>query len=362
MDHKAHKTSRIVLLALALSACRGPGEEHDERPTLHVTSPLREDTTLAREYVGQIRAKQHIEIRALERGYLEEIFVDEGQVIQANQPMFQIMPRIYQAEVKKEAAEAKRAEIELSNTKLLADQNVVSPNELALARVNLTRAKAELELAKAHRGLTEIHAPFTGIMGRFQARQGSLLEEGDPLTTLSDNSVVWVYFNMAERDYLHFMATRTAGEQQVVHLRMANGEIFPRPGVIETIEADFDNETGTIAFRAAFENPDGLLRHGQTGKVILAEKLDKALIIPQKATFDILDRKFVYVVDAEGRVASRPIKVRAELPQIFVIEEGLKEEDHILLDGLRNVHEGSVIHPDFSAPADVVAHLEVRAE
>ncbi len=187
-----------MLFALtALSACH-PEVHEVEKTKVHVTSPLRKSTELTREYVAQVRAIQHIELRALERGYLQGIFVDEGQFVQAGHRMFQIMPLIYQAEVQKAQAEAERSQIEFNNTKVLADKNVVSPNELALAKANLNKTQAELSLANTHRGLTEIRAPFSGIMGLFQARQWSLIAEGDLLSTLSDNSTMWVYFNVAE--------------------------------------------------------------------------------------------------------------------------------------------------------------------
>lgn len=350
-----------LALPLALAGCHHEEHHHEEHSTLHVTSPLRQSTELTEEYVGQVRAIQHIELRAMERGYLEEVFVDEGQLLKKGQRMFQLMPRILQAEVQREQAEADRAELELKNTQLLADQKIVSQNELALAQANFAKASAQLELAKAHRGLTEIRAPFTGIMGRFMARQGSLLDEGELLTTMSDNSTVWVYFNVSERDYLRLRAEQTE-ERRPVKLRMANGEFFNQPGVIETIEADFDNETGTIAFRAAFPNPEGLLRHGETGTVVLTIPVDDALIIPQQATFDVLDRKFVYIVDQNGVIHSKPITVTAELPQIYLVSSGLEESDHVLLEGLRKVHEGSTIKAEYMAPKDVIPHLETEAE
>ncbi|HEY1097888.1 MAG TPA: efflux RND transporter periplasmic adaptor subunit [Myxococcota bacterium] len=362
------QSSRFLIasaLALGLAASSGcHHEEHhkEERSTLHVTTPLRRTTEVTREYVGQVRAIQHIEVRALERGYLEGVFVDEGQLVKQGQKMFQLMPRILQAEVHKEEAEAARADIEFNNTKLLADQKIVSQNELALSKVGRDRANAQLELARAHRGLTEIRAPFTGIMGRFQARQGSLLDEGDLLTTLSDNSVVWVYFNVSEAEYLQYKAEEQKGSApQEVQLKMANGQLYPQMGTVETIEADFDNETGTIAFRAAFKNDEGLLRHGETGKIVMTSTLDNAQIVPQQATFDVLDRKFVYVVDDKGTVNSKPITVLAELPQIFAIE-GLNDTDQILLEGLRKVHEGSEITAAMQNPDEVLKHLEVPAE
>jgi membrane fusion protein (multidrug efflux system) len=352
----------VVFTALALAACRHENHEAEEKPKFLVTSPVRRSTELTREYVAQVRAIQHIEVRALERGYLQGIFVDEGQFVQRGQKMFQIMPLIYQAEVQKEQAELDRTEIELNNTKLLADKGVVSPNELALAKANFNRAQAQLSLATTHKGLAEIRAPFSGIMGRFQARLGSLISEGDLLTTLSDNSTMWVYFNVAEAEYLKYKSEAAPDKPTPVKLVMANGQVFDQPGEVRTIEADFNNETGTIAFRATFPNPRGLLRHGETGKIVMTVPVENALLVPQKSTFDVLDKKFVFVVDEHHVVHSRPITVVAEQPQVYLVASGLDEKDQIVLEGLRKVHDGSVIEPEFQKPGEVLANLEVPAE
>jgi membrane fusion protein (multidrug efflux system) len=350
------------LLLLVVAGCQSKAHNGEEGGKLLVTNPLRQSTEIVREYVGQIRAIQHIELRALERGYLQGIFVDEGQFIQSGHKMFQIMPLVLQAEVQKSQAEAERSEIEYNNTKALADKNVVSPNELALSKANLNRAKAQLSLASVHRGFTEIRAPFSGIMGRFHSRLGSLIGEGDLLTTLSDNSTIWVYFNVAEAEYLKYKSEAADNKPMPVGLVMANGQLFDQPGEVRTIEADFNNETGTIAFRATFPNPRGLLRHGETGKIQMRIPIPNALLIPQKGTFDVLDNKFVYVVDDKNVIHSRRITVSAELPQVFVVSDGLSENEKILLDGLRKVRDGSVIEPEFEKPADVISHLEVAAE
>jgi membrane fusion protein (multidrug efflux system) len=217
-------------------------------------------------------------------------------------------------------------------------------------------------LATTHKSLTEIRAPFDGIMGRFHVRMGSLVDEGELLTTLSDNSTVWVYFNVSEAEYLKYKSQPEADRAAPVKLRMANGEIFDQLGKVETIEADFNNETGNLAFRAAFPNPQGLLRHGETGKILMTVPIKNALVIPQKATFDVLDKKFVFVIDEKNVIRSRPITVAAEMPQVYVVESGLDEKDKILLDGLRKVRDGAVVNVDYKNPTDVLAHLEVPAE
>jgi membrane fusion protein (multidrug efflux system) len=351
----------MLVTAVAAAGCHSESHAQEAPPRFLVTSPVRKDTELTKEYVAQIRAIQHIELRALEKGYLQGIFVDEGQRVEKSTRMFQIMPMIYNAEVQKTQAEAALTQVEYNNTKLLADKNVVSPNELALAQAKLNKASAEVNLASSHKSLTEIRAPFTGIMGRFNVRLGSLVSEGELLTTLSDNSTVWVYFNVSEAEYLEY---KKSGQEKgtPVTLQMANGEIFDQPGTVETIEADFNNGTGNLAFRATFKNPKNLLRHGETGKILMTRQVPHALIIPQKATFDVLDKKFVYVIDEKGVVHSKGITVSAELPHLFVVDKGIDEKDKILADGLRKVHDGVTIGIDYKPPSEVLEHLDVPAE
>lgn len=361
-------TKRSSLLISLLAVLAAVGCRHEEahkeveKAKLAVTNPLRKDTEIQREYVSQVRAIQHIELRAQERGYLTGIFADEGQLVKSGQKMFQIMPLLYQAELEKAQAEAEFAGIEFQNTKVLADGNVVSPNELALAKAKMSKAQAELSLAKVHRELTVIKAPFSGIMGRFQVRLGSLVDEGELLTTMSDNSTVWVYFNVTESEYLDYKSRVKGDNPTAVKLQMANGQIFDQAGKIQTIEADFNNETGNIAFRAAFPNPDGLLRHGETGTVLMNMPIHNALIIPQKATFDILDKKYVFVVDDHNIVKQREITVANEMPHVYVVSAGLTEKERILIDGLRKVRDGNEIAVDYQKPSEVFASLELPVQ
>jgi membrane fusion protein (multidrug efflux system) len=344
------------------AGCGHEEEHHAETGTFPVTSAVRTDTTVVQEYVAQIRSSQHIELRALEGGYLQDIFVDEGQYVRKGQRMFQIMPALYQAEVRKARAEAEFAEIEYRNTKILADSNIVSPNELALAKARLDKAQAEQALAEVHLGFTEVRAPFDGMMDRLEVRLGSLVEEGELLTNLSDNRQMWVYFNVPEAEYLDYMRQPRGADGRSVELVMANGETFGQPGRVTAIEADFDNRTGNIAFRATFPNPDGLLRHGETGNIRMVTRLEDALIIPQKATFEVLDQRYVFVVDEQGTVHSTRITVAEELPHLFAVADGIGENDRILLDGLRKVKDGETINTEFVAPEEVLADLDLYAE
>lgn len=353
----------LSLCALfAFTSCNSHKEEKEEKVKFLVTNPIKTDTLITKEYVSQVRSIQHIEIRALEKGYLQKIYVDEGQHVKKGQLMFQIMPLLYKAEMQKAQAEVNFVEIEYKNTKALADSKVVSQNELAMAKAKLDKAKAELQLAQVHLGFTEIRAPFDGIMDRFQVRLGSLVDEGDLLTTLSDNSKMWVYFNVPEAEYLDYKTSANSEQQKKVQLLMANNKLYPYVGIIETIEADFNNETGNIAFRATFPNPREILRHGETGNIQIISPLKKALLIPQKATFEVLDKKYVYVIDKDSKVRTREITLAAELPHIYAVKSGLSEDDKILLEGLRQVKENEKIDYQLLDATKVLSNLELYAE
>ena len=350
-----------ALLCLASCATKKE-EEKKEQVTFLVTSPLKKDTVVLANYVCQIRAIQHIELRALEKGYLQKIYVDEGKFVKQGQLMFQIMPAMYNAELNKAEAEANYVEREYLNTKSLADSNIVSKNELALAKAKLNKARAEMAIAQVHLSFTSIKAPFSGIMDHFQVRLGSLVNEGDLLTTMSDNSKMWVYFNVPEAEYLNIKTNQNKEDLLHVKLLMANNQMFKFPGIVQTVEADFNNETGNIAFRATFPNPEGLLRHGETGSIVVSQPLKSAIIIPQKATFEVLEKKYVYVVDKNNVIRSREIKIAAELPNIFIVQSGLRIDDKILLEGLRQVSENQKIQYKFVQPDSVISHLSLYAE
>lgn len=346
------------IFLLCYTSCKSGKEEKKEMETKFlVTCPLQKDTSFFHEYVCQIRSISHIELRSQERGYVQNIYVDEGQFVRKDQLMFQIMPLIYQAEKNKSQAETDFAEIEYKNTKRLADSNIVSSNELALAKAHFDKVKAELSLAQAHLGFTQIHAPFDGMMGRFNVRLGSLVDEGELLTTLSDNSKMWIYFNVPESEYLDYTTRVKDNDLLKVKLKMANNQLFDQLGTVETIEADFNNETGNIAFRATFENPKGILRHGETGNIQMPISLKNALIIPQKSTFDILDKKFVFVIDENNLVKTRQITVGEEMPHLYVVTEGLTVKDKILFEGLRKVKNNEKIEYDFINPQQAFSEL-----
>ena len=351
-----------LIALLSTTSCGSKEIEEEEETRFLVSNPIKMDTTITKDYVCQINAISHIELRAQERGFLQKIYVDEGQCVKKGQLLFQIMPNLYQAEMERAKAEAEYAEIEYQNTSQLADKNVVSKNEQAMAKAKLNKAKAELSLTRTHLEFTEIRAPFDGIIGRFHMRLGSLIDEGDLITFLSDNSKMWVYFNVPEAEYLDYMTNLKTNDLMKVDLLMANNRMFDYTGIVETIEADFNNETGNIAFRATFPNPKALLRHGETGNIQMNAPMKNAIIIPQKATFEVLEKKYVYVVDKNNIVRTREITVASEIPDLYVIKKGLNEREKIIIEGIRKVRNGDKIHYDYKKPQEILSNLKVFVE
>lgn len=353
----------LGLLLLSLSACQKHEAHHEEPHKIVVTSPVAKDVTSTQRYVCQIHSRRHIDVRALESGYLEAVNVKEGQAVKEGDLMFKILPTLYEAKLASEVAEAQLAQIEFNNTKKLFEQHVVSPQEVALAQAKLDKANALVKLAQAELNFTDVKAPFDGIIDRLHEQQGSLIEEGDILTTLSDNDVMWVYFNVSEARYLEYKTEMDEQQHELqVDLELANGEQFPQIGKIGAIEADFNNTTGNIAFRADFPNPNSLLRHGQTGTMILSHVEKDAVVIPQRATFEILAKRYAFVVGEDGIVHQREIHIKNELEDVYVIKEGLGVDDKIILEGIRQVRDGEKVEFEFIAPEEALSNLKYKAE
>ncbi|HEY6955220.1 MAG TPA: efflux RND transporter periplasmic adaptor subunit [Flavisolibacter sp.] len=351
-----------LLAVVCYSSCTSEKKEKEEVSTYKVTTPVRLDTSLTKDYVSQIKSVRNIEIRAQEKGYLQNVYVDEGQYVHAGQVLFRIMPKLYEAEVLKADAEAKAAEIELQNTQTLADKNVVSKNELAMAKAKLDQARAEVSLAKLHLSFTEIKAPFDGTIDRLPLKLGSLVDEGQLLTSLSDNSQMYAYFNVSEPEYLDYQTNIKGRGSNKVNLLMANNELLKYAGTVETVESEFNSETGNIAFRAKFPNPDRLLKNGETGKVQMTVPVHNALIIPQKASFEVQEKVYVFVVDKDGTVKSRNITIINELPDLYVVGAGLAEGDRILLEGVQKVKDDDKVKVAYVDPNEVMTHLKMHAE
>lgn len=354
--------SAMIITFSLLSCSKKEAENKELESEFTATTVLVKDTVFTKEYVSQIRSLKNIEIRAQEKGYLEKVYVDEGQYVQAGQPLFKTMASLHQVDLLKAQAEAKAAEIELGNAKLLADKNVVSKKEQELAKARLDQANAEVALAKLHLSFTVIRAPFSGTIDRIPKKLGSLIDEGELLTSLSDNSQIYAYFNVSEPEYLQYQQNVKDRGDSHVNLKLANDEMFQYTGNVEVIESEFDPETGNISFRAKFPNSEKLLKNGQTGKVLMNVPVKNAMIIPQKATYEIQDKKYVFVLDKNNKGVSREITTSGEFPDLYVVKSGLTAQDKFLLEGVQNIKEGQKVSYKLQNPKTVISKLRLKAE
>jgi membrane fusion protein (multidrug efflux system) len=364
------KFSPILAIALfaytfSLVGCNSHGaEHHHEVHKVLATNPESKSVTIVQQYVCQIHSQRHIKVRALERGYLEAIKLKEGQTVKEGDLMFKVIPILYQAKLDTEKAENNLAQLEYNYTKKLHQDKVVSENEVALKMARVKKTEAMVMQAQAELNFATIKAPFDGIVDRLRHQQGSLVEEGEDLTTLSDNSLMWVYFNVPEKQYLEYMSdVNQKKEEPQLELVLADGTKFQQVGKIGAIEADFNNTMGTVAFRADFPNPDRLLRHGQTGNVLINKVVHDALVIPQRAVFEILQKRYVFVIDKDNIAHQHEIVVQNELEDLFVLKPGiLTVEDKIVLEGVRQVRDGGTVEYDNRQAEDVAANLKNHAE
>lgn len=348
-----------VSFTLFVAGCHeGAARPAPELQELPVGSPS-VGATLTQEWVGQIHAIRQVELRAHHRGMVEALGVDEGQTVSRGQLLFTINTRgLEQERLKAEAAvasanaELKAARVEAANTRLLFDNRIVSEPELELAQAkvealaaSVREAKAEAEIASVRLSFARIHAPFDGVVNRLLRREGSLVLEDDLLTTITDTSEVFVYFRVSEQDYLEYATMDEAERPDHVRLKLANGADYPHAGVIDAIEGELDESTGAIAFRARFPNPDRLLKQGATGKIVIEREAPDAVVIPQRATFEIQDNVYVFTVDGDDVVHATRVIPLARVGTELVLERGLVPTDRIVLEGAQRLKDGARIVP-----------------
>jgi len=341
----------------SFSACQSNQEHKSEAGKFTITSPLLMDTSFVKEYVAEIQSLQNIEIHAKVKGYIESIHVDEGQTIKAGQVICKIRPKEYEAELLKAKSDVRTAELEMQNIKKLTEKNIISQTELDVAIAKLDQAKAAQGLAELYVSYTKVKAPFSGTIDRLKFKVGSLIDEGTLLTSLSNNKEVYAYFNLSEIEYLDFKSKE--GGNSPATLMLANNKAHKYPGVVEAIAGEFDKNTGSIAFRAKFSNPDFLLKHGETGKVLLTSDLKNVLVIPQKATFEIQDKIYVYVINENNSLSARNISIKQRLSNIYILDGGINANDKILLEGIQNVKEDDKIETKFIPAKEVLANLQL---
>ena len=324
---------------------------------------------LEKTFPATIKGRTDIDIRPQVTGFITKVHVDEGQRVRKGQLLFTLDQVQYQAAVESAQAAVHQAETALATAKLTAenkrklfDKNIISEyewqmadNNLRQAQAQLSAAQAQLVSAKKNLAYTEVTSPSDGVVGTIPNREGSLASPSSvqPLTTVSDNSQVYAYFSLTERDLLEMTDNGAATlEQSIaampkVKLRLSDGEVYPIEGKVATVSGVIDNTTGAASVRALFNNNNGMLRSGSTGQILIPSVEDSVIIIPQKATFELQDRRFVYVVNDSNQVKSTPITIGTlNDGKTFIVTSGLNPGDRIAIEGVgTKLSDGIVITP-----------------
>jgi membrane fusion protein (multidrug efflux system) len=338
-------------------------------------------TVINSDFPATIQGQQNVEIRPKIDGYMENLYVDEGSVVKKGQLLFRISAPLYEQGVRTAEANLKIAQADLNAAQMqvnkvspLVEKNIVSSYELESAKYTLqskeaalAQAMATLINARTNLSYATIYSPANGVIGVIPFKIGSLVSSTttQPLTTVSNIQKIYVYFSFNEKQEMDFF-THAKGntlEQKLatmppVTLLLANGVAYDQKGRIETIGGLINLPTGSVALRATFPNPAGLIRSGSSATVRIPETMDSALLVPQSATYQIQGKIFVYVTGTDNKVHSAAIQVNPSTSgHSYVVEQGLKSGDKIVVEGVGNLSEGLVIKPGLVNADSVYASL-----
>ncbi len=374
MKQLIQKVAFLSCMAGVLPACQTTSDRQvksNEMIPVTVLEPTTVD--LPRSYVADIQAVQFVEIKARISGFIREVLVDEGQLVKKGQPMFRLNSENFmevlkaaEANYKQTQAELEMANYEMERVQRLVEKQIISSirldqvtREREVARMKVEQARAEMQRAQMEYSYTTITAPFTGYVDRIPYKVGSLVNPESLLTNVSDISEVFAYYKVNEKEYLRMKRAQLSGEEMQqfdnVELVLPDGSVYSYKGRQETVEGDFERGTGSIAFRVRFPNPDGLLKHGVTGKVRLMTHMEDVCLIPQKSTFEIQDFTYVYLLGEEGRVKVRSFNP-IERYQNYYVTQDLKPHSTIVYEGVQMVKD------DLEIKADTIPFEEVKKE
>lgn len=363
VNKKGWQLIGIICFAIGMASCKqAPSAPMEaEYAVLKVAAS---DKTLSATYSATIRGRQDIDIYPQVSGFITKLCVEEGQAVRKGQVLFVIDQVPYQAAWQTAVANVKAAEAALATSKLTYDSKkelfagkVVSEFDLQTAENAWLSAKAQLAQAKAQElsarnnlSYTEVKSPADGVVGTLPYRVGALVSANlpKPLTTVSDNSNMYVYFSLTENQLLDLIrryGSKEAAlkEMPAIELLLNDKSTYPLKGKIESISGVIDRNTGTVSVRAVFPNEEGLLHSGGAGNVIVPSQKSDCIVVPQAVTFEIQDKVFVYKV-IDGKAQSAPVSVtRVNGGKEYVVDEGLKVGDVIVTEGVGLLREGTPI-------------------
>ena len=362
------KAAFAIWCFAALSCNQDPvNQESAGYATLKVSKT---EKTLSNNYSASIRGKQDIDIYPQVSGFITKLLVTEGERVKKGQILFIIDQVPYQAALNTALANVEAAKASVATAKLtyeshqaLYESNVVSEfdlktsyNDLLTAQAQLAQAEAQEVNARNNLSYTEVKSPSDGVVGTLPYRVGALVSSGSPkpLTTVSDNSEMYVYFSMTENQLLSITRqygskTKALENMPAIQLQLNDQSLYPDSGRVESISGVIDQETGSVSLRAVFPNKDELLSSGGSGNVIIPSIHKDCMVIPQSATFEVQDKVYVYKV-IDGKASAAPIEVtRVNGGQEYIVNSGLTVGERIVAEGVGLLREGTVIDASSSS-------------
>ena len=379
MKLKALKITALSFLAVTPAILSSCGEKQQAvqagAPEIAVVTVNPTQSELNSSYPATIKGKTDIAIRPQVTGFITKVHVDEGQAVRKGQVLFtldqvQFQAAVDQAQAAVAAAKTAVATAQLTeqNKRMLLDKNIISEyenqlakNQLAQSEASLAQANAALTNAKKNLSYTIVTAPSDGFVGSIPNREGSLASPSmvQPLTTVSDNSDIYAYFSLNEKDILEMTdggkksLNQAIAEMPAVQLMLSDGTVYPETGQVATVSGVINNTTGSANVRARFKNLNGMLRSGSTGQILVPVHMDSVILIPQKAAFEVQDRKFVYTVNDSSKTVTTPITVAPQNDgQSYIVTSGLNKGQRVVVEGVGNkVRPDMVIKPIDAAQA-----------
>lgn len=356
------RLSPLICLLTLIASCGQDSEEVTNAVNNDVDfiSIYTDTASVQLQYPALIEGSDNVAIKTQATGYLEKIYVKEGDYVQKGQPLFKIKDDIYTEQVRNAratyqaaTAEVKNASIEIDKIRPLVAGKVFSEPQLQSAEAKLAVAKAQLAQTRSALQSTELNAAFTlikspvsGYTGRIPNRIGNLINpsEPEPLTTVSDINKLFVYFSLVEADFMTFMKDKSA---QRVKLIMADGSVYSHQGTIEFASGNIDRNTGSISLKAIFPNPDKLLRAGGSGRIVIEKAYHGIITIPMESVKDIQDKFFVYLLGKGNKVSMLPVKITGISGNSYIVSSGLKPGDRIAINRIDALNDGMLVIPKY---------------
>ncbi len=350
------KSTLAILLVVATVSCKKEQPQQAKGlMTLNVQKVKKQDAVVYQQYSASLEGQQNVEIRPKVTGFIQKIYIDEGQIVKKGQLLFKLETATLSQDASAEKAKVNAAQVEVDRLFPLVERNIISNVQLETAKANLAQAKSNYSSIIANINYANITSPVNGVVGSLPYKEGSLVSGtiAEPLTTVSDTKNMRAYFSMNEKQLLDFSRTFKGNTMQEkinniadVSLILVDNSKYEHPGKIETINGLINKRTGSTEFRAAFQNPEGILRSGGSGVVQIPFTEKNIVLVPQVAVFEMQGKKIVYVVGKDNKVESRVIDTKGTLDLDFIVSSGIEEGDLLVVEGVSKLTEGQEIIPN----------------